>query len=371
MTVADDGRGLDYRRIAEVAVARRLMTEAEAAAAAPETLSRLLLRPGFSTAAEVDALSGRGVGLSVLHEAVSRLRGIVDIRPAPAAGPLPAAGTLVEIVTPLTVSRQQTLLVTCGGQTYGLPSFTVERLLRLTPEQMITVEGRPAIMHEGQAVPLATLGRALGGDAPERGPGGALPAVVLRLAGRRLALIVDALLMVRDCLISDPMKGADRSVMGTILLDSGEIAFVLDPAALFDAPVSGGTGGALRPPPPAIRTILVVDVSVTTRTLEKSILEAQGFRVHLAVDGVDALNELRQTPVDLVISDVEMPRMNGLVLLETIKRDGALQKIPVILVTSHDSPQDVQRGLDLGADAYIVKQRFDQHELLDAIEQLL
>ncbi len=371
VTVADDGRGLDYRRIAEVAVLSGLMTAPEAAAAAPEILSRLLLRPGFSTAEEVDTLSGRGVGLSVLHAAVSRLRGVIDIRPA--AG----AGTVVEVITPLTVSRQHLLLVTCCGQTYGVPSFTVERLHHVRAEHVTTAEGRPVIILDAKVVPLAQLHRVLGvGVAPEPAPGTAQPVMVLRLAGRRLALIVDALLQVRDCLISDPMKGADRSVMGTILLDGGEVAFVLDPAVLFDAPafsaLDGPAGASARNiPPPAARTILVVDDSVTTRTLEKSILEAQGFRVRLAVDGVDALAELRQNPVDLVISDVEMPRMNGLVLLDTIKRDSALQKIPVILVTSHSNPEDVQRGLDLGADAYIIKQRFDQHDLLDAIEQLL
>ncbi len=371
VTVADDGRGLDYRRIAEVAVLSGLMTAPEAAAAAPEILSRLLLRPGFSTAEEVDTLSGRGVGLSVLHAAVSRLRGVIDIRPS--AG----AGTVVEVITPLTVSRQHLLLVTCCGQTYGVPSFTVERLHHVRAEHVTTAEGRPVIILDAKVVPLAQLHRVLGvGVAPEPAPGTAQPVMVLRLAGRRLALIVDALLQVRDCLISDPMKGADRSVMGTILLDGGEVAFVLDPAVLFDAPafsaLDGPAGASARNiPPPAARTILVVDDSVTTRTLEKSILEAQGFRVRLAVDGVDALAELRQNPVDLVISDVEMPRMNGLVLLDTIKRDSALQKIPVILVTSHSNPEDVQRGLDLGADAYIIKQRFDQHDLLDAIEQLL
>ncbi|MEI6986227.1 MAG: response regulator [Rhodospirillaceae bacterium] len=369
--VTDDGRGLDYNRIAKVAVESGLMTAEEAAAAPVESLSRLLLRSGFSTAVEVDTLSGRGVGLSVLHAAVSRLRGVIDIRPAP------DAGTVVEVILPLTVSRQHLLLVTCAGQTYGVPSFTVERLYHVRAEQVIMVEGRPMIIIDSKMVPLTSLHRMLGvGAAPELSIGTVQPMMVLRLAGRRLALIVDALLQVRDCLIGDPMMGADRSVMGTILLDKGDVAFVLDPAVLFEAPASGSADGLFTAKarvvaPPTARTILVVDDSVTTRTLEKSILEAEGFRVRLAVDGVDALAELRQNPVDLVISDIEMPRMNGLVLLDMIKRDSTLKSIPVILVTSHDNPEDVQRGLDLGADAYIIKKRFDQHELLDAIEQLL
>ena len=370
VTISDDGRGINYPRIIEVAIARGLLNEATASTTPREFLHRLLLRPGFSTATAVDTLSGRGVGLSVLHEAVTRLGGGLELRPGP------AGGTQVEVSAPLTVSFQHLLLVECHGQVYGLPSYTVDRLYRLPPKEVITVEGRPALAIENQSVPLVALGRLLGGtEVVDVGRTGSLLVVLLRVGERRLGIVVETLLQVRECLLNDPFKGSDRSVLGTFLLDTGAVAFALDPAVLAEA-LTADPGTGLRLPStgsasPAPRTIMVVDDSVTTRTLEKGILETRGFRVRLAVDGQDALDELRRLPVDLVISDVEMPRMNGLSLLHTLKQDPSLRKIPVILVTSHDHPDEIQHGLDLGADAYIVKHRFDQDELLATIEQLL
>ncbi|CAK0740128.1 Histidine kinase [Gammaproteobacteria bacterium] len=370
VTVSDDGRGINYQRIVEVAIARGLLSAATAPTASREFLHRLLLRPGFSTATTVDTLSGRGVGLSVLHEAVTRLGGGLELRTSP------SGGTQVEVSAPLTVSFQHLLLVTCRGQVYGLPSYTVDHLYRLSPKEVVTVEGRPALAMTDQSVPLIALSRLLGGtEVVDVGHSGSLWVVLLRVGERRLAIVVDTLLQVRECLLNDPLKGSDRSVLGTFLLDTGTVAFALDPTVLAETLAEeGGTGlrlPATGPTAPAPRTILVVDDSVTTRTLEKGILETRGFRVRLAVDGQNALDELRRLPADLVISDVEMPRMNGLALLQTLKQDPSLRKIPVILVTSHDHPDEIQHGLDLGADAYIVKHRFDQDELLATIEQLL
>ncbi|CAK0775847.1 hypothetical protein CCP3SC15_5320002 [Gammaproteobacteria bacterium] len=318
----------------------------------------------------MDTLSGRGVGLSVLHEAVTRLGGGLDLR-AGAAG-----GTQVEVSAPLTVSFQHLLLVGCHRQVYGLPSYMVDHLYRLAPKEVVTVEGRPALPTADQPVPLVALGRLLGNtELVDIGRGEPLWVVLLRVGERRLAVVVDTLFQVRECLLNDPLKGSDRSVLGTFLLDNGAVAFALDPAVLAEVLAEGdGTGlwlPAAGSAPAAPKTILVVDDSVTTRTLEKGILETRGFRVRLAVDGQDALDELRRAPTDLVISDVEMPRMNGLALLQTLKQDLSLRKIPVILVTSHDHPDEIQHGLDLGADAYIVKHRFDQDELLSTVEQLL
>ncbi|MFN3077543.1 MAG: chemotaxis protein CheA, partial [Alphaproteobacteria bacterium] len=175
--VEDDGRGLDFRKIRETAIAQGLLDRE--AAASPETLSRMLLRPGFSTAATVDTLSGRGVGLSVLHEAVSRLRGVIDIRPAP-------TGTVVEITTPLSVSRQNLLLVSSGGQVYALPGFVVERLLRIDGQSITTEEGRPVLLLEERTIPLVPLWRKLGyGKASASSPSPQVPIVVLRVGERR------------------------------------------------------------------------------------------------------------------------------------------------------------------------------------------
>jgi len=315
----------------------------------------------------VDTLSGRGMGLSVLHEAVTRLQGLVELRP------IESGGTAVTISVPLTLTRQHVLLVACGGQDYALPAFAVEKLLRIEADRMVTSEGWPAVLIDRTPVRLFALAEAVGGRAVTRGTDGRIAAALLRLGDRRLLLAVDMLRDVRHMVVKEPPAGADPLVRGTLLLESGEIGLLLDPGRIIDA--ADGTGPALAlEAAPAVKgppVILVVDDSITTRTLERSILEAHGFQVRLAVDGLDALEVLRSGPVDLVISDIEMPRMNGLELLETLRAEPRLAKIPVILVTSRDNPSEVERGLALGADAYLTKQQFDQRALLDTIEQLL
>jgi two-component system chemotaxis sensor kinase CheA len=169
----------------------------------------------------------------------------------------------------------------------------------------------------------------------------------------------------------------DDLVQGAVQLEHGVVAIVINPEALMRRYARNEIG--LRATAPraveakaAQRTILVVDDSVTTRTLEKSILETNGFRVILAVDGVDAINRLRGgSAVDLVVADVEMPRMDGFQLLSALKADAQLARLPVIMMTSRASPDDVRRGMELGADAYLVKQTFDQRELLATIGQLI
>jgi two-component system chemotaxis sensor kinase CheA len=193
----------------------------------------------------------------------------------------------------------------------------------------------------------------------------------------RLAIGVDEVGSMQDGIVQDLDAALSQIdlVSGGAILNDGSVALVLNPPALIGraaesrrqwAVDSGDAGAAPLPP-----LVLVVDDSITTRTLERSILEARGYRVLLSVDGLDALDQLRRESVDLVVVDIEMPRMDGFELLRVMKQDEALSDTPVILVTSRDSPQDRHKGLTLGAEAYIVKQRFDQRDLLTAIEQIL
>jgi two-component system chemotaxis sensor kinase CheA len=368
----DDGRGIDLKRVAEVAVRRGLLSESEAAAAPPQELTRLIFQPGFSTARAVTELSGRGMGLSVAYEAVTRLQGEIALRHR--EGP----GTAVVLSVPLTVSTHRLLLVACQGQTFGIPAHGVERLHRVQTQEVETVEGRPVVRLQGQPVPLASLAHLLGlGEPAVSVEGGALPVVALKSGDRRLAVAVDALLSVQDSLIQDlgtPVEGADR-LSGGVLLEDGSVCLALNPAGLFRAFQGSGGAPALRTTGPAPEkgtpAILVVDDSITTRTLEKSILEAHGYQVQVAVDGAEALDRLRAERVDLVVADIQMPRVDGFALLQEMKKDQRLAQIPVILVTSMERREDQERGLALGADAYIVKRKFDQRELLEAIEQMV
>ena len=386
LTVGDDGRGPDLARIEATAIRQGLLPD-RSPRSAPLPADRLLslvFEPGFSTAQAVDRLSGRGMGLSVVAEAARRLRGTTLMR-ARRGG-----GTEVEIAVPFSAARQKLLLVEAEGQTYGLPSHGIERLLRLPVAVVESVEGRPVtrIAAGGHDViaPVIALAALLGSpQAAIPVEAGHVNAVLLRRGGRRCALAVNAARDVRTLLVDSlDAPGLDTELLSGIAPREGETpALVLSPEGLVgrwlrdEGHLGAGTlgleGGAAPEDRAAAATILVVDDSITTRTLEKSILEAQGYRVLLSVDGLDALNLLRSgdAVVDLVVADVEMPRMDGYALLQAIKTDPRLAPLPVILMTSRAAPEDVRRGLDLGAGAYLAKQKFDQRELLATIGQML
>jgi two-component system chemotaxis sensor kinase CheA len=288
---------------------------------------------------------------------------------------------------PLQASRQTVLSVDVGGLTYAIPTHGIERLLRLPIAAIENTDGRSAVCIQigGKDVMVPIMGMAslLGAvNAVVPVDGETVKAVLLRRGDRRCALAVDAFHDVRQTMVGEANAiGIDREIVSGAILDGAMPALVLDPDALVrrwmraDA-TSGGNGLGLAPRDDAdalAPTILVVDDSITTRTLQKSILEAQGYRVLLSVDGLEALQTLRSgvALIDLVVADVEMPRMDGFSLLQAVKNDAVLAGLPFILMTSRETPDDIRRGLDLGADAYLTKQKFDQRDLLATIGRLL
>jgi two-component system chemotaxis sensor kinase CheA len=388
LSIFDDGSGPNLARIETVAIRQGLLPPRAPHQPPPpeDRLLGLVFEPGFSTSEAVDRLSGRGIGLSVVAEAARRLHGAALLRPRrDRAGRI--AGAEVEIAVPFSASRQKLLLVEAAGQTYGLPSRGVERLLRLPVAALESVEGQPVTRIDlggrdvmAPVIPLAALLGLPSSRIPVEA--GIIQAVLLRAGDRRCALAVDALQDVRSLMVKMvDAPGLDTTlVAGAIQQRDSQPALVLSPEGLVGRWLreEGGMAAAgigLEPAPQlrAAATILVVDDSITTRTLEKSILEAQGFRVLLSVDGVDALSLLRsgEAMVDLVVADVEMPRMDGFGLLQAMKNDPRLSAIPVVLMTSRADPEDVRRGLELGAGAYLTKQKFDQRDLLATIGQML
>jgi two-component system chemotaxis sensor kinase CheA len=374
IAIEDDGRGVDLARVAEVAVRERIITAPEADHRSPEELAQILFRPGFSTAQSVTGLSGRGMGLSVVYEAVRRLQG--DLECVPREG----CGTAFRLAVPLSISMQKLLLIDCAGQCFAVPIHAIERLHRLRLTSVETIEGKPVVMLDGQAVPLFALQQLLSLDdqqSPSAGEREVLRVMILRFGAKRAAVAVGAFLRETDAVIHDlgPARPRDGRVAGGILLDDGTVGLVLNPIELLENSVHRALQIVPKPSEPArekaARSILVVDDSMTTRMLEKNILEAHGYRVRVAVDGMEAMALLRNETADLVITDVQMPRMDGLALLEALKKDPDLSRIPVIMVTSLERREDQERGLSLGADAYIVKRKFDQAELLAAIRQIL
>lgn len=355
--IRDDGPGLDRERVRKASAAAGLGPGSD--------WREGIFAPGFSTATGVDALRGRGMGLSVVAETVTRLQGNYRLLPGPGFG--------IELVVPLHLATTHLLLVRVKDRLFGVPTAAVTELRRVKPEAFHSLEGQPALMHGGEPWPCQDLGLLLGLGPREtgaRGREGPVSMLLLHSGNQRLALVVDALLAEREVVLK-PLSGPAAELpafLGAALTAAGRPIPVLDPHALVALPRRQVSAPVAEPEPPLI---LVVDDSITTRTLEQSILEAHGFRVKVAVNGLDALELLQHEPFDLVITDVQMPEMDGLELLASIKADPALAATPVIVVTSLYEDADRRRGLELGASAYLVKQKFEQQELLDVIAQLL
>lgn len=372
LIIDDDGRGIDYRRIREVAAENGFISAEEAEAADHRDIVRHIFRPGFSTAGQVTDLAGRGMGMSVVYQAVARLNGSLDIPHKP--GP----GTCFRLLVPLSIATHRLMLVSVKDRAFALPTDGIARLCRFRLDQVTSVEGRPTVTIDGRQVHLVPLAELL--DLPDTAVathGGVMPVIVLRSGDTRVAVAVDGFQSIRNGLIQDlgfPLAEGGKVAGGT-LMEDGSVVVVLSPFQLVESCRSPERAHALatveRAPLRQVPTILVVDDSFTTRTLEKSILVAHGYSVHVAVDGLEALNILRTQTIDLVVADVQMPRLDGFGLLKECKKDKALARIPLILVTSLESREDRERGLGLGASAYVVKRKFDQKELLETIEQLI
>lgn len=372
LNVEDDGRGLDFDAIRAKAMDLGLFTAEEAAELSRQTLVDLIFDPGFSTNRSVNDLSGRGMGLSVVREAVTMMNGTVEVLPRD------PAGTRFRISLPLSVSTQRLFLVGCQGHTYALPTEGIDRLHRVPAEAVKTVEGKSVVYLGNQQLPLLSLAHLLAlGETAVKVSRNVVPLMVLKNGDRRVGVAVDEFLSIREALVKDIGIPAAMGTMvaGGMLLEDGDVALVLNPFEIVETFRKSGSIRVLttveKPAERRVPVILVVDDSLTTRTLEKSILEAHGYVVRLAVDGIEALAKLRAEHVDLVISDIQMPRLDGFGLLQAIKGDQALKKLPVILVTSLEAREDRERGLALGADAYVVKRKFDQKELLETIGQIL
>jgi two-component system chemotaxis sensor kinase CheA len=376
IVIEDDGRGIDFRRIADKAVEQGRLSREDADAASEEALAQLLFEPGFSTAESVTTISGRGVGLSVAREAVTALQGTFDVHA------VPGAGTRIEISLPVSILSRRLLLVAFKDQIYALPSEAVARVMRVGAGGIVTVEGRPAVGFSDSTLPLVSIGELLGFGDPAVATGATDVCVVVVRSNSlqagiatHIGVAVEGFVGVNDFVVRHLEAGdrEDRLWSGVISTEDGEPCLVLNPGA-FVKREFGASNVVFRTEQrqtDKAKVVLVVDDSITTRTLEKSILEAHGYVVRLSIDGRDALSQLRNDPPDIVVSDIEMPHVNGLELVQTMKGDRALASIPVVLVTSRADDADREMGLKLGADAYVIKQKFDQNELLRTIRQII
>ena len=362
--VSDDGRGVNFERIRARVRASGELDQSEIAKLGDRELAEYLFRAGFSTATEVDEISGRGVGLDVVHDAVRRLHGSVELQ---SSSP---AGTTFVIAVPVTISTVRILTVTCGGQYYGIPSSSIVRTARIRPDELCELEGCLILTVDGDPVPWVMLSDLVGSPSETSGGNGrAMPYVLTAHEGKRLAVGVDDTEDESEVILKPlgfPLTGMAGIVGGTIRPD-GSVQVVLDLAGSKFRPQRAARPAAAEPQKAAGR-ILVVDDSPTTRTIVRNVLVAAGYSVRTAADGVDALERLRYQTVDLVVSDVQMPRMNGLELARQVKLQFGL---PIVLVTGMEKEEDRREGLAAGADAYVVKSTFEGEGLLEIVKQFL
>jgi two-component system chemotaxis sensor kinase CheA len=372
LEVADDGAGIDLQAVRQAAVARGLLTAQEAASLNDQEAIHFIFRSGLSTMSQATELSGRGVGLDVVRENLERLHGLIQVDTAP------GEGTTFTLTVPLTLATSHVLLVGVGGQTVAVPTTTVERILKVDAAAVGRIEGRPAVRANGRLLPLFSLAQILElpHAEPHLAPGQKAPVVVLGVAERRVAFRVGELQGIHEVVVKrlGPQLRRVRNVAGATVLGTGQVVIILNVADLMKSALAGTALAA--PPPVEVREVrrhrvLVVDDSITTRTLEKNILENAGYEVLVAADGEEAWALVQSEFLDAVVADIAMPRMDGFILTEKIKGGERFKELPVVLVTSLESPEDKIRGLEAGADAYITKATFDQQDLLETIERLI
>lgn len=375
ISVSDDGAGLDLDAIRQTALHRGMsnvqsMTDAE--------IVDLIYNPGFSTHPIITDLSGRGVGLDIVRRNVETLRGRINLEWT--AG----KGACFTLMLPLTLTSTRGLMVKAGGELFAIPLNSIERIEYLPVEEVISVGGHDTIQYNNRPLMLTHLAHVLGLSRSHERADARVPVVILSAAERRMAFAVDELADELELVIKGFGKQLTRvgGIAGATVTGSGDVLLIVNvpdlmklalrdgQSSLHERSVDGETAQSAAAPDQ--QRILVVDDSITTRTLEKNILEAAGYSVQLATDGLEAINVVFAGELpDLIISDIAMPRMDGFALAKRIKGDERTANLPLILVTSLDSPEDKAHGIEVGADAYIVKSNFDQNNLLDTIEQLI
>lgn len=372
ISVGDDGAGIDVERVRTQAVARGVVSAPAAQHMDDDAVRALVFEADLSTSPMITQLSGRGLGLAIVREKTEKLGGKVAIESRR------GAGTTIRMTSPLTLTTFRGVLVESGRRTFVVPTAQMERVMRFRQSEIQTVEGRETLAHNGRALALTHLAEVL--ELPLPPPGmkepAARPALILGSGSERIAFAVDAVLDEREVLVKRLRKPLQkvRNIAGATVLGSGQVAPILDVTQLIKsarrAPlrrVAAVAGTAVDSPP---KRVLIAEDSITSRMLLKGILESAGYQVKTAVDGLEAFTLLRTETFDVLVSDVEMPRLNGFDLTARLRADQALAELPVILVTALASREDRERGIDVGANAYLVKSDLDQSNLLDALRRL-
>lgn len=372
--VSDDGQGIDVPQLRS-AVVRRKLASAETAATLSETeLFAFLLLPGFSLAHSVTDISGRGVGLDAVQNMLKQVRGLLRITSRR------GAGTQFQLQLPLTLSVVRALLVEVGGEPYAIPLAGIVRTVKMPRARLESLEGRPHFDLDGRRVGVVSTHQVLE-SAPPKATDDELSVVVVGTAERAYGLLVDRLLGERELVVQpfDSRLGKIQDVSAGSLMEDGSPVLILDIDDVIHSVEKLAAAGTLdsfsndseAAASAKRKRVLVVDDSLTVRELERKLLANGGYEVEVAVDGMDGWNAVRTGNFDLLVTDIDMPRMDGIELVTLVKQDPHVKSLPVMIVSYKDRPEDRQRGLQAGADYYLAKGSFHDRALLDAVADLI
>ena len=372
LVISDDGRGIEAEKVRQAAVRQGLVTAERAAQLDEQESLSLIFQSGVSTSPMLTEVSGRGLGMAIVREKVERLGGRITVETRT------GCGTTFRILLPLTMATFRGLLVRAADQLFVIPTAHVERVVRVRSSEIRTAASQPTIALDERVLALVWLEQILELPArPAKMSPETVSAVVLGSGDRRMAYAVDEVLQEQEVLIKSlgPPLSRVRNVSGAAVLGSGKSVVILNPVDLLLSAVSSPGGAAPRlvgeEPQAREKNVLIAEDSITARMLLKNILESAGYHVTAVVDGADAWTALKTEPFDLLVSDIQMPRLNGFDLTARIRGDKKLGDLPVVLVTALATREDRERGIDVGANAYIVKSSFDQGNLLEVIRRLV
>lgn len=374
LELSDDGNGVDLEKLRRSIVERNLSLAETAAQLSEEELLTFLFLPGFSLRDRVTEVSGRGVGLDAVQHMVRQLRGAVVLEQT--AG----EGSRFHLEVPLTLSVVRSLVVEVGDEAYAFPLAHIERMCDLEPADIVQVEGRQHFWHEGRHVGLVAASQLLQRPASQNS-GQTLKVVVIRERDAIYGVAVERFIGERTLVVLplDERLGKVQDISAGALLDDGSVVLIVDVEDMLRSVEKLLNTGRLeriarhsnQVVEAARKRILVVDDSLTVRELQRKLLLNRGYDVAVAVDGMDGWNALRSEDFDLLITDIDMPRMDGIELVTLLRRDNRLQSLPVMVVSYKDREEDRRRGLDAGADYYLAKASFHDDALLDAVVELI
>ncbi|EKD27896.1 MAG: hypothetical protein ACD_79C00504G0002 [uncultured bacterium] len=381
--VEDDGRGMNVEKIKETALRRGLLSINDLSSITEQEILNFVFYPGFSTAPIITDISGRGIGLDVVKTDIEALKGNIAIDTHP------GRGTIFSLQLPLTVAIIQALLVRVHNSIFAIPLLSVEESISISRKDISSIENRFAIQLRNKTISVVKLSEILKIPVPkqngfQKNLNKESAIVILNSIDKLLGIEVDEIMGEQEVFIKslDKNLGKLKNVSGATVLGSGEVIIILDVLDLFfsSKTVNFMPSSEVKPviqeiqdvmPVGKPKRILIVEDSLTTRELEKSILQTHGYEVDTSIDGMDALIKLQNYSYDLIVSDVEMPKMDGFELCKAVKQNPDLKEVPFIVVSALDREEDKRRGIEAGAQAYIIKKTFDQSSLIDTIKRLI